>query len=415
MIMKNYLVVLAAIVLINPFLESQNTSDLYQKETIVLEAVSEYGENNNWGEIFSPPSDISTMKVHGLHYQIAVAPDGSVFMSDKYYPDIFKFDKEGNYIDTFNADIKSQYEFSIPEVEGIFNDSYFFTTNGYDGIQFFDFEGNHVKTLSIDFFPIECKPMGNDKVAILGYTPWENNDTKRMIVIKDFYTGDEITIWSELINYKRGEIKIHLSNGSVMNLSVPGNYPIPQLATSKLGDLIVAFPDDGDVEIYSPEGKMKEEFNLKIEAVIIEQEDIDEYYNVGKSNINRFKERLIKESNFSNTEIEEMVTQYKEQIGKLKDKSIYPDHLPYFTKVLIDSEGNLLVFRYTDKKNTNKFNVYTHTLRGKYLSTSSFSTNEFNLNFSSNTFIFHNNYIFNIAENKDSNGTFKQLVKFKVD
>jgi len=414
--MKESIVLFTLVLLIGATTRSQNISEIYKNEIIKLEAESGYGKLNNWEDIFSTP-DFSLITHLGLHNQIAVAPEGSVFMSHKYLPEIWKFDTKGNFVKKFEPkNSKPGNSPTMPQVEGIFNGKYFFTINGYDGIQFFDFDGNHIKTLSLDFSPANCRSLENNKIAVFGYIPWKNRHSKRIIIIKDFISGEEIVIWSQIVNNKRGNMVVNLNDGSKMNLSIPGSSPIPRMATSKSGNLIIAFPDDGHVSVYSPEGIEIKSFQLKIEAVKIAQEDIDEYYNAGKSNVGRFEKRLKESGNFSNEEIEDMVSQYKVQLEKLRDKNVYPDHLPYFTNIIVDSEGNLLVFEYTERKHkaSNKFRVYSYNLKGEFLNSSSFVSDEYKLRFSSHSFIFHNNYIYNVAEKKQGSGNLMRLVKFKV-
>ena len=145
--MKKSIALFTLVLLIGTTTRSQNISELYKNDTIKLEAVSGYGDLNKWEEIFATP-DFSLMTHIGLHNQIAVASDGSVFMNHKYLPEIWKFDTNGNFVKKFEpTNSKPGHYPTMPQIEGIFNGKYFFTQNGYDGIQFFDFDGNHIKTL----------------------------------------------------------------------------------------------------------------------------------------------------------------------------------------------------------------------------------------------------------------------------
>ncbi len=414
--MKKLVVLLFVVVLINTTARSQKISELYKNETIKLEALTGYGDLNNWEEVFSEPTDPSFSKSVGKQKQIVVAPDGSVFMSHKTRHEIWKFDAKGNLVLTFGEKGSNPGQFPmLPDVEGIFDEKYIITSDIHGRIQFFDFDGNYIKTQMLDYMPLDIRPLGNNKIAILGHVPWKNRHTKRIIAIKDFNTGKEKIIWSQLKDNKRGAILIELSNGTSMNLSIPGTYPWPRLASSKTGDLIVAYPEDGYVSIYSPIGDELNSFQLHIEAIKIEQDDIDEYYNAGQSNISRFEKRLTNAGNFSNEEITDMVSQYKVQIEKLKDENLYPNHLPYFSSIMVDSDGNILVFEYTDKKTkkSNKFRVYSYDLSGEYLSRSSFVSDDYKIYFSPHSFIFHDNFIFNVAEKKKGEGNLMRLVKFE--
>lgn len=412
------LMMLSVILLMGTAASSQKISELYNNGTVMLEAVPGYGELNDWAKIFAPPTDPSFAKELGKRKRIVVTPDGSVFMSHKTPHEIWKFDNEGNLVKKFGKKGSKPGEFAmLPTVEGIFDGRYVYTKDVHGRMQFYDFDGNFIKAFKLDYMPLDSKPLGNNKIAILGHVPWKNNRTKNIVAIKDFGSGKEKIIWSGIKDNNRGKMTIKTSDGCILSFSIPNSHPTvscPRLATSKSGNLIIANPLNGEVSIYSPDGVKINSFFLNINAHKIEQGEIDEYYKTGKKNIAKFKGKLEKSGKYNNDEIEEMVLQYEKQVEKLKDRNQYPDHLPYFTNLMVDSEGNILIFEYTEKGKSNKFRVYSYDLNGKYLNSSSFASDEYKLNLSPNAFVFHNDHIFNVAEKKESTGNLMRLVKFRA-
>ncbi len=413
--MKRATLVVAILILIKVTLLGQDVSKQYNNDPVKLIAVEGYANNNNWEDVFSEPTDPSFAKEIGNQKNIVVSPDGSVFMSHKTRHEIWKFDKDGNLVKTFGKKGSNPGDFPmLPSVEGIFDGKYIYTSDVHGRLQFFDFDGNYIKTLKLDYMPLDTKPLAQNKIAILGHVPWKDRQSKKIIAIKDYNTGKEKIIWSKLKDNSKGIISIKMGNGSTMGFSVPYSNPTLRMASSKNGNLIVANPADGQVSIFTPGGDKKVSFPLNMDALKIEQGDIDDYYAAGKTKVIKFEKRLIKSGKYNNEEIKNIVTQYETQIEKLKDQDNYPDHLPYFTNLMVDSDGNILVFEFTEKGETNKFRVYSYDSNGKFLNRSSFTSNEYKINLSPSSFVFHKDFVFNIAEKKEGNGKLMRLVKFKV-
>ncbi len=413
--MKTATLILAMITLLKVSLFGQDITQQYNNDPVKLIAIGDYATNNNWDEVFSEPTDPSFAKEIGNQKNIAVAPDGSVFMSHKTRHEIWKFDKNGNLEKKFGQKGYKPGEFPmIPFIEGVFDNKYIYTSDVHGRLQFFDFEGNFIKSIQLDYMPLDTKPLSQNKIAILGHVPWKDRKSKKVIAIKDFNTEEENIIWSKFKDNSKGRIIIEMGSGGTMGFSVPYSNPSLRIASSKKGNLIVANPADGIISIYSPEGVKKNSFPLNIDALKIDQDDIDEYYKTGKKRVAKFKERLISSGKYSDAEIKDIVIQYETQLEKLKDQDNYPDHLPYFTNIMVDSDGNILVFEFTEKSETNKFRVYSYNSNGEFLNRSSFLSDKFNLNLSPSSFIFYNDYIFNVAEKKTGDGCLMRLVKFKI-
>ena len=364
------------------------------------------------------PEIPSFSKDLGKRKRIVVAPDGSVFMSHKTPHEIWKFNASGNLVKKFGKQGSKPGEFvMLPSVEGVLGGKFVYTMDVHGRIQFYDLNGNFEKALKLDYMPLDSRPLANNKIAFLGHVPWADGRTRYVISIKDYNSGEEEIVWSTIRDGSKGSMEIKTSDGGMMSFSIPNSHPSsswPRIATSKTGQLIIADPVGGKVAEYTPEGDKLSEFDLNMSALPIEKEKISEYYETGKRNIKRFEERLRGANRYNDQEIKDMVSQYTEQIEKLKDRTQYPEHLPIFTNLLVDSDGNLLVFEYTDEKESNNFRVYSYDSKGTFLSQSSFVSDEYNLNFSPGAFVFHQGNIYNVAEQKSGTGNLMRLVKFKL-
>jgi hypothetical protein len=99
-----------------------------------------------------------------------------------------------------------------------------------------------------------------------------------------------------------------------------------------------------------------------------------------------------------------------------KDIKNYYPYFPYFSNVISDDEGNLLVFEYTsyeDKKN-NIFNVIAYDSKGQKLARTSFICDDYDLSFSASTFVISKGYVYAVAKLKNYKGMPLRLVKCKI-
>jgi len=210
---------------------------------------------------------------------------------------------------------------------------------------------------------------------------------------------------------------IELPNGkqmiATMNVSKSETTRFGIAATSD-GNLLVASNKDGTVNEYSTDGNKIRTFPLNIDPVEITDADIERIYETQINNFAKFQERLSEERKLTDEELELIKAKYKEHFESLKDKIKAGDHLPLYSTVIMDSDGNVLVFEFTEEKNTNKFNVYSYKMDGTLIGISSFETQEYDLTFTHDTFVFHDGYVYAMAVKKNADGVPLRLVKFKL-
>ncbi len=411
--MKYTLIITLALFLNVMHVNSQDLINIYKKGNVKLEEVSGYGSKNNWTTLFSDYNIVQYGSETGKHKRIIVAPDGSVFMSHRSRHEIWKFDKNGNFLLKFGKKGTAADQFPyIPDAGGILDGKYFFTSDCQGRLKFFDLNGKFIKMIRLDYMPLEIIPLKNSKLAIVGYT-----SGKDILVIKDFNTGKEKFILNETENKDDGSIKINMPKGGMMLFALPLTHSSLnrfRIAIAKNGNLLVASPKTGIVTEYSTEGIKLSEFNLDITPLKVSDEDINSYYETALKNIAKFEEQLKKNKNFTEADINNILTQYKNQINNFKDRKYYPVHLPFFSSIVIDSEGNLIVFEFTEEDVANNFRAYTFDAKGKYLCSSSFHTDNYELNFEPYSFAFNQGNIYALAFKNNCKDYCLRLVKFKM-
>ncbi len=409
------LLILALVFLMNEIhLKSQELIEIYKKGKVNLEEVADYGNKNNWETLFNDYNLVENGSLTGKQKRIVAAADGSVFMSHRSKYEIWKFDKNGNFLKKFGSKGSGAGQFPIkPEVYGILENKYVFTSDNQGRLMFFDLEGNFVKKLQLAYMPLQIVPLKNLKVAVVAYT-----NGKTIVAIKDFNTGKDKFILSEKYPQDEGKIVINLPKGGILSFTLPflhSSSSSYRIAANKNGNLIVASPETGMVAEYSTEGIKLGEFNLNIKPLLITETDINNYYENALKNKTKFEEQLKKNKNYTEADIQNVMTQYNNQINKFKDKELYPEHMPYFSSMVIDSEGNIIVFEYTKEEISNSFKAYTFDNSGKYVCTSSFYTKNFELNFEPYSFAINNGYVYALATKNNCTDICLRLVKFKMN
>ncbi|MCK5704452.1 MAG: hypothetical protein KAI29_25040, partial [Cyclobacteriaceae bacterium] len=79
----------------------------------------------------------------------------------------------------------------------------------------------------------------------------------------------------------------------------------------------------------------------------------------------------------------------------------------------VDSEGNLIVFKFTEEDGSNQFNVYSFNLSGKVIGESSFFYDEFDFSYLQETFIILGDFVYAAVFIKTGGRPKSRLLKFK--
>jgi len=398
--------------------KSQSLNTLYKKGQIRLEESTDYATANDWQKLFADADKVEFGKNTGSSKEIVVAPDGSVFMCHKTLYEIWKFDNKGNLVKKFGSKGSKPgqfpYHFSI---YGLLDGKYLCTYDNQGRMMFFDTEGNFVKKMQIDYMPLDMVALKGSKIAILGFVPGKNN--KEVVTVKDFITGQEKIVWSGIeADMDKSAIIVNMPGKGMMVLAPPythSSLTTPRLATSKTGNLLMGMPADGTVIEYTPAGAKVKTITLKIQPITITDADINENYALFVKKSDEFAAKVNKDEKMSPDEKQATIRQFKDQLWKMKDRSNYPKNLPYFSSLIIDSDGNILVFEFTKEAETNKFKAYAYDNSGTEIGTSSFVSADFEVSFIPSAFAFGKGYIYAVATRKNGGKVPLRLVKFKLN
>jgi hypothetical protein len=438
--MKKTTLVILIFILYASLSYSQKLLDLYKKGPVRLISEKDYGIDNDWPSLFNLYYDtLNIMEGEREEYKkIIVAPDGSVFMSHKNRHEIWKFGPDGTLAKKFGTKGGKAYQFPyLPSVEPVVDGKYVFTTDANARLKFFDLEGNYFKSITLDYMTGSFQPIGNGEILLEGNVMWKKTDPKyiiydwrHIIVNLNLYTGAEKIVYSYFENASHKILNSTNPDSIVIIQSVytPGekfylpnylNFKRPVFTFLKDGKFLLSNRETGVVKVFDKAGKELSNFKLDINPVKITEKDVTENYEMIKQSLNEANERIKESTTIPETRKTIMINQNGNifsDIERYNNIENYFPYLPFFSNIIVDNEGNLLVFEFTSENETvnNKFNVIAYDNAGKLLARTSFICDDYELNFSENTLVFSNGYVYTVAKLKNIKGMPLRLVKFKM-
>jgi len=412
-------------------ISAQQLASIYKGGDIKLVADVNYAKNINWDKQFSDFNQTAWEKPIGTSKQIVVAPDGSLFMSHHTKYSISKFDKNGNFVREFGkkGGKKASDFIYMPSVQGILDGKYLYTTAVDGRIHFFDLNGNWVRTIKLKYMPLGTMPMKGGKIAIIGHVPC-GKGAKQIVSLLKYADGKEKIISSTFDLYASSNEKMIKINpyfykdkdgkeqriGNWIGCSLPFSHPSyyrVRFATNSVGNLVAAYPATGEIAIFDNTGKKLRQFKADLKPEVITAEDREEYYQNAAKSLTKLEENVAKKTK-DKEYWDSYVAQYKQQLEKFRDPANYPTNLPYFSEMMVDSENNILLFRFTREEGSNKFDVYTYNSTGSKIATTSFISDKYDLKINPSVFRFHNGSIYSILKVKNAVGNPLRLVKFEI-
>jgi hypothetical protein len=176
------------------------------------------------------------------------------------------------------------------------------------------------------------------------------------IIIKDIASGNEKII-QKITLFDRSEIIL----GKGMSTDLGNFFAEVYLAQTIDGNLAVGISNQPKIRIYSPDGDMIHSFDLKIEPIAVGKKYLKEFRDNVMADFKKSGER-----NMNSTEkfwYELSMKTFK----KFDFSNIFDKYLPLYKEILVDSEGNFLVFKFTQcQENCDPlFQVYSK--RGEFI------------------------------------------------
>jgi len=306
--------------------------DHYKKGKITLKAVEDFGAGNDWEELFYDP-----------YKDMTIAPDGSIFVVNDRTNNIFKFSNKGRLLLKFGRQGKGPSDFDGPDDPSILDNKYLVIGEHASNRRFsiWDFNGKCVRVARTTTSVFYLTAIRDNRVAYYYYSqnPEKKNDFQSIvtIIIKDTLSGPE-KVLEKITLPDRSWIK----TGKHGAANYGNFFGEVFLAQTSDGNLAVGISNQPKIRIFSPNGNVIRSFDLHITPVTVTSKYIKDFeYNT--------KMELQKDiENASNSATREAYTRLKTSFASFDLSNIFDKYLPLYNEILVDSEGNFLVFKFTE-------------------------------------------------------------------
>ena len=337
---------------------SPDLKNVYRSGPIILKNAPGFGEGTDWNTQF-----------YNSFTNITVAVDGSIFAASNRQHTIFKFDSKGSLIKSFGQKGQGPGDFNSPNNLSILDGKYLVVGEyaANHRISLFDLDGNFVKLLKTEhsvFYPTALK---DGKVAYIGFTYREQDSLNpgqiQTVYIKDIDTQQE----KEVHSFRTTSRFIWLKSGGGIGFDGDTGGETYLIRTNE-GNLAVGISTEPFVTVYSPDGSKLLEFPLRGKPIP-----------VTKSIIRRYKEIQLNEMR---QDPEHQQGRWKEQLKELEKASfdhLFSDYLPLYQEILVDEEGNFLIFRSEDCFVDCPILLEVYTPKGEFVCETEIKTDEYQL------------------------------------
>ncbi len=403
---------------------AQKLIDIYKKGTVKLIPDSEFGQGNNWDNVFKTYYDTLYNSPMGNRKSLIIMPDGSVVVNHRYRNYYSKFSPAGKFEKEFGImNTKGVQYKKTNAIEGIINNNTFFTgLDNMGNMICFDLDGNFKKTLKLDYMTRQMIPLPNNKIAVVGWVLWSDR-IREFVSIVDYETNIEKVIWEyftdrpeitkerKLFNYTYEFKKGGMIGCTTMPFSKSTGMSSPPMISNVGNKLIVAVPPTGEILTYDLEGKLISKDKIGWPRNYI---SVEEQKQIQQKAIEKYKnsksEKLWGPTEEQEAALDYMIREMEIDLNKISE----PIPMPAFSTIIKDSEGDLLFFEYPKEENANKFNVWVYENGGKFVCQSSFICDDYNLEINPSKMVFYNGYIYGLQLLKNTKGVPLRLVRFKL-
>jgi hypothetical protein len=225
---------------------------------------------------------------------------------------------------------------------------------------------------------------------------------KTIVIIKDAGSGIENVINSfEILD--KGSLRI----GDKNSIKFGNHIGEVLIAKTKDGCLLVGVSNTPYLKIYSLNGKLIHSFRLNMTPVP-----------VTANYIGKFKNDVLNDMKGINGSRNRPAPKWLvNKLERVSFATLFGEHLPYYREILVDSEGNILVFKWNDcvGRCVKVFQVYSPD--GKYICETRIDEGVFDFEIDSRVqnIVFTSKGIFGLFQLKNSDDVSLRLVKVDIN
>jgi hypothetical protein len=284
-----------------------SAADMYRRGFIALEPEYVIGGEN--------ADDENTLYLV-LGYDID--SKGSLFVADMKLNCIKEFDSSGSHVLTFGREGEGPGDFRAPAALAIGrSDDLIINDSGNGRIQQLTTNGKHIKSVYItDGFlsDIEVGPVGGYYAAVQESQIGPPTSPQKLELIR---LDDGLSVVNTIDEMS---VQMTVIVGTADNYAATGAPYPPSLEWAVLPDgrLVVGHSDTNKLRILSPSGELLRTLTLKWDPPPVTDTERNKYFAAGSVDLQTYREG------------------FKEAIE-------FPEHMPYYSDITVDTEGNILV------------------------------------------------------------------------
>jgi hypothetical protein len=312
-----------AVLLGLPVLAAAQPAAIYEKGAIEVRPDPGFGQGTDWAAF-----------IENEFNGVAVAPDGSVFLAQQRAHRIHKFDRSGRLVKSFGRQGQGPGDFQFPQHLSILDGRYLIVGENAEGrrISLFDLDGQFVKLVKTGQGPFGVLALRDGIVAYLAKSfPRKGSLVlqESSAVLLDTNTEKEVTVCGHALF--TDEDQVYASPGGA---PPQGKFGRGEMIINRTagGDLVVGHTSSPKIFIFSPAGRPVREITLDYSPL---------EWNDGLWR--RYKDAQI-ETALANRPNDDPAKVRK----RFEDLPRLSEYLPYFSEILTDADGRLLVVRRGD-------------------------------------------------------------------
>ena len=349
--------------------------DTYKRGEVRMQADSDFGVNTKWSMLFRSSDD-----------GIAFLKDGNFYITAAKEHKVYKFDSNGELEFEFGKVGQGPGDLTNPGMISILDEKYLVVKErgNLRRISLFDLKGEFIKIIGTQNFLVDCISLKDKKIAFATLQIGSQNDIgfkKYKVFIKDIETGEENKIaefQDELI-----QTKLHAADlyGEVFLKNIFDH------------DLLIGFSNSSELSIYSNKGEKISSFQV---------EDPKNQRKVTAGFISNYLDEVLmnQQTEKQRAMMERFIKNYKNQIN-------FPKFQPFYYKMMVDSENNILLLPRGRDRN---ISIRIFSSAGKYICTTSLISDLF---YPIYPHAFFNNYLYAWVQHKE-NEDLEILTRFSL-
>jgi len=327
-------------------------ADVYKSGPIKIRPDPSFGKGVDWaGFLFESYKDI------------AVADDGTTFMTNSREHTIHKFDPAGRLILTFGKRGQGPGDLEMPGSPSLLDGKYLVVCEYAltRRISLFDINGRFYKLLKTQRPVYDVVALTGTKIAYLSHQFEEASSARKntglqsvprttRVVLKDIENGNERVVLSRKIPSDF----IMMKSGGSLSFGIDHRGGVI-IARSVDGNLAVGVSNSPNVEIYDLEGKLLRSFALNNQARPATKDYID-----------RFKKAQIAAIR-TDGQMPSAVRNEIIELEKTDFSAMFDRMLPYYREMLTDADGNFLFFSWGEEPGRSALDFSAYSPQGQFL------------------------------------------------